>query len=79
MATDESNIGVVLGLICVALALLPWIPFDIWLKRHGHEYITVEVREQLAGGGWGGLLFCGTVGFILAVAAYHFLYQRALS
>lgn len=76
MKPDESNIGIILGLICVALALLPWIPMDLWLKRHGHEYITTEVREGLQSSGPWGLVFCFFVGGILAVAAFHFFYQR---
>jgi hypothetical protein len=76
MKPDESNIGIIFGLICVALALLPWIPFDIWLKRHGHEFITTEVREGLQNAGAWGLVFCFFVGGILAVALYHFFYQR---
>jgi len=74
--TDESNIGIWLGLICVALALLPWIPFDMWLHRHGHEYITTEFREALQDRGNWGLLICFLVFGILGVAAYHFFYQR---
>lgn len=74
--TDESNIGIWFGLICVALALLPWIPFDLWLKRHHHEFITTEVRESLQSAGAWGLVFCGVVGCILGVALYHFFYQR---
>lgn len=75
--TDESNIGIVLGLICVALALLPWILIDQWLKRHHHEYITVEFREAIQGGWWG-FWVVGIVGFILAVAIWHFFYIRGL-
>jgi hypothetical protein len=73
--TDESNIGVWFGLICVALALLPWIPFDMWLKRHGHEYITTEFKEGLQNGVQG-LVICAMLGAILGIAAYHFFYQR---
>jgi hypothetical protein len=75
--TDESHIGIWLGLICVALALLPWIPFDLWLRRHHHEYITTEFREALQDVGNWGLLVCGIVGAILGIALYHFFYQRA--
>lgn len=73
---DESNIGAWLGLICVALALLPWIPMDLWLKRHHHEYITTEAREALQSSGPFGLVFCGILGAILGVALFHFFYQR---
>jgi hypothetical protein len=73
---DESNIGAILGLICVALALLPWIGFDLWLKRHGHEYITTEFREGLQSSGPWGLVICAIIGAILGVALFHFFYQR---
>ena len=77
--TDESHIGIWLGLTCVALALLPWIPFDLWLKRHHHEYITTEFREALQSSGPWGLIIAFFVGGILMVAAYHFAYQRSIS
>lgn len=74
--TDESNIGVWFGLICVALTLLPWIPLDAWLQRHRHEYITTEFRELLTNGGWIALIAMFFIGGMLAVAAYHFFWQR---
>jgi hypothetical protein len=73
---DESNIGIILGLICVALALLPWIPMDLWLKKNGHEVITKEFHELMVQGGWWALVACGVIGAILFIAAYHFFYQR---
>lgn len=76
--TDESNIGWIFGLICVLLTLTPWIGFDLWLKRHHHEYITTEVRELLQGGGWLPIAFMAFVGAVLAIAAYHFFYQRQI-
>jgi hypothetical protein len=76
--TDESHIGIVLGLICVALALLPWIPMDAWLRRHHHEYITTEVREALQSSGYWGAIIVFVVGGLLAVALFHFFYQRGL-
>ena len=74
--TDESPIGIWFGLACVALALLPWIPLDLWLKRHGHELITREFREALQGSGQWGLAICAILGAIFGIAAYHFFYQR---
>jgi hypothetical protein len=76
--TDESSIGIWLGLACVALALLPWIPVDLWLRRHGHEYITSEFREAMQGSGQWGLIICVVIGAILGVALYHFFYQRSI-
>lgn len=77
MKTDESHIGIYLGLICAALALLPWIPADLWLKRHGHEYITTEIREALQASGPWGIIICATLGALLGAAAYHFFYVRS--
>ena len=77
--TDESPIGIWLGLTCVALALLPWVPMDLWLKRHHHEYITTEFREALQDAGPWGMLICFVIGGILAVAGYHFFYQRSVT
>lgn len=76
--TDESHIGIWLGLTCVALALLPWIPFDWWLKKNGHEYITTEFREALQDKGAWGLIVSFFVCGILGVGAYHFYYQKTL-
>lgn len=76
--TDESHVGIWLGLICVALALLPWIPMDMWLRRHRHEYITTEFREALQDASNWGLLICFFIGGILGIALYHFFYQRGV-
>lgn len=74
--TDESPIGAWLGLIYAVLALTGWIPIDLWLARHHHEYITTEVRELLAAGGWRAMLFMTCVGAVLAIGGYHFFYQK---
>lgn len=76
MKTDESSIGIYLGLLALALALLPWIPMDLWLRRHHHEYITTEFREALQGSGPWGLLWCAIIGAMVGVALFHFFYQR---
>lgn len=73
---DESTIGAWLGGIYVMLCLVGWIPIDLWLHRHHHEYITSEVRELLQAGGWGAILFVVLSGAVLALALYHFFYQR---
>lgn len=78
MTTDESNVGIVLGLICVALALLPWIGFDWWLHKHHHEYITTEFREALQAPGWWGLIMVFFIGGILGMAFWHFFYLRSV-
>ncbi len=33
-----------------------WISMDLWLKAHGHEYLTTEFREGLKNPLWGPLL-----------------------
>lgn len=76
--TDKSNIGAYLGLVCVALALLPWIPMDLWLKHHHHKYITTEFREGLQSTGPLGVVMCAVIGAILGAALYHFFYQRQI-
>lgn len=73
---DQSPIGAWLGGIYVCVCLLGWIPIDIWLHKHHHEYITTEVRELLRGGGWGAIVFVCLVGAVLGLAFYHFFYQR---
>lgn len=73
---DESLIGAWLGGVYAVVALLGWIPIDLWLHRRGHEYITTEVRELLKGGGWGAVIFVACVAAVLGVALYHFFYQR---
>lgn len=76
--TDESNIGAWLGLIYASICLVGWIPIDLWLHRHHHEYITTEVRELLQSGSWSAVVFVMLVGAILALAWYHFTYERAI-
>jgi len=76
--TDESNIGVWLWLVLVVVVNALWVGMDMWLHRHGHEYLTVEVREALqAKGAWGLVISCA-VGATLGLAAYHFIYQRGV-
>lgn len=84
--TDESTIGGWLGGIfavsAIAYCTLGWVPIDLWLRKHGHELITTEVRELLLGGGWQAIAFCTIVGSVLGtclfVAGYHFFYQRGV-
>lgn len=73
---DESNIGWWLWLVLTVNINVTWIGMDLWLARHHHEYLTIEVREILAGGGWRGLAFAAMVGATFAIIAYHFFWQR---
>jgi hypothetical protein len=74
--TDESNIAWWFWLILIVGVNATWITMDIWLKRHGHEYLTTEIREILAGGGWSGIIFAAAVGATFGIAYYHFFWQR---
>ena len=47
MKIDESDIPMWLWGLELLLVNM-WIPMDIWLRRHGHEYLTTEFRETLA-------------------------------
>lgn len=73
---EHSHLGVLYGLICVALALLPWIFFDWDLHRRHDEYITTEVREALQSGGWLPLVMVFVTFGLLGVFLFHFLIQR---
>lgn len=44
---DESSIGVWLWLVLIVVVNALWIGMDVWLRRHGHEYLTTEFREGL--------------------------------
>lgn len=76
MKTDESLIGAWLGIAYVVAVLVGWVPIDMWLRRHHHEYITTEAREVLQSGGWRGVIFCFLVAGVVGVGLYHFFWQR---
>jgi hypothetical protein len=71
---DESNIGVYLWIVLLLL-VNTWIPMDIWLRRHGHEYLTDEFREGLQKPGWNIVLIVMTFG-TLGLFVYHFFIQH---
>lgn len=74
--TDESNIGWWLWLVLLVLFNAIWICMDLWLHRHHHEMLTIEVREVLAGGGWRALAAAAFTGATFSVILYHFFWQR---
>lgn len=74
--TDESNIGWWLWLALFIDINATWIGMDLFLRARRHEYLTIEVREILAGGGWRGLGFAAMIGATFAIIAYHFFWQR---
>lgn len=78
MKTDESNIGIILWIILLLNVNVQWIAMDWWLHRHGHEYLTTEVREALQSSGAWGLVISFVVGGVLLMAAFHFAYQRTI-
>lgn len=76
MRVDESNIGIWLWVVLLVEINATWIAMDLWLKAHGHEYLTTEVREGLAHGGWTGIALAAFIGMMLGVMYYHFMWQR---
>lgn len=44
---DESHIGVWFWLILFIEVNATWILMDLWLRAHGHEYLTTEFKEGL--------------------------------
>jgi hypothetical protein len=63
--TDESPIGIWLWVALIIGINITWISMDVWLHRHGHEYLTTEFREGLQNELWGPLvvgLMCFTIG-----------------
>lgn len=73
---DESDLPLIFWVILLVGINALWIWMDLWLHRHGHEYLTIEVREILDGGGWRALLFCAFVGATAGLIFYHFFWQR---
>lgn len=56
MRIDESPIGVWLWLSLIVGINVAWISMDVWLHRHGHEYLTTEFREGLRHPVWGPII-----------------------
>jgi hypothetical protein len=75
---DNSNLGLWIGLTYFVIACLAWIPFDYWLHKRHHPYITTCVRRLMEGGSWYAVLAVGCLGFVFALFVYHFFYERAL-
>jgi hypothetical protein len=75
---DESLIPLFFWLALLISINVEWIAMDIWLRRHGHEFLTTEIREILQSSGpWGlviSFMFFGTIGLMW----FHFAYQRTL-
>ena len=69
MTTDESNIGVILWLVLFVVVNAMWISMDLWLRAHGHEYLTTEFKEGLKSP-WGPFL-AGSVAFTVIAFATH--------
>ena len=69
---DESNIPLIFWFVFLAVTNAMWICGDIWLKRHGHEYLTTEFKEGLKNQVIGPILAFVTVGSFAAFA-WHML------
>ena len=71
MQPDESNIGIVFWIVLLVVVNALWISMDIWLHRHGHEYLTTEFREGLQAPVWG-LILAFLTGGTIGLALFHF-------
>ena len=43
---DESNIGIWLWIVLILGIVATVVVMDLWLHRHGHEYLTTEFKER---------------------------------
>lgn len=75
---DNSNLGLWIGLIYFLVVCLAWVPFDLWLHRHGHPYITTCVRRLMESGTWYAILAVMFLGAVFALFVFHFFYERTL-
>lgn len=73
---DESNIGIWLWLVLIVGINAAWIGMDVWLSKHGHEFLTTEFREGLQNELWGPLL-CFLVAGSVAAFVWHFYVGKA--
>jgi hypothetical protein len=71
---DESHIGIWLWLLEIAF-INAWIPIDLWLRLHNHEYLTTEFKEGLRHPVWGPVL-CFLVAGSVAAFVWHMWNQR---
>jgi hypothetical protein len=70
--TDESSIGIWLWLALIVGVNATWIAMDVWLRKHGHEYLTTEFREGLHNP-WFGPFLLGAVAFTVVAFLTHML------
>ncbi|MDQ1391803.1 MAG: hypothetical protein QOF30_780 [Acidimicrobiaceae bacterium] len=68
---DESNIGIWLWIVLILGIVATVVVMDLWLHRHGHEYLTTEFKEGLRSPVWGAVLVFLTAGTISALV-WHF-------
>jgi hypothetical protein len=68
--TDESTIGVWLWLVFVVWVGGFALGADLWLRAHGHEYLTTEFREGLKSPLWGPIL-AGATAFVVVAFVWH--------
>lgn len=72
---DESNIGIWLWVILIVQTNVEWILMDLWLDRHGHEFLTTEVREALRSPAWAAVVTF-LIGGTISAFCYHMLVQK---
>lgn len=68
--TDESNIGVWLWVVLIVDVNVTWVAMDLWLRAHGHEYLTTEFKEGLSSE-WFGPLVVGLLCFTVGAFCWH--------
>lgn len=69
---DKSNIGIILWFVLVVVINVEWIAVDLWLRAHGHEYLTTEFREGLRNPIWGPFI-AGAIAFTVVTFVTHML------
>lgn len=61
---------VILCWIIQLVLMFAWLPMDIWLHKHGYEYMTTEFKEGLKDTLWCPILFFLTAGTAAAFVGH---------
>ena len=69
---DEKPYGVIAWVVLILLVNAFWIGFDLWARKHNHEYMTTEFREGLRNTLWGPVIM-GLCAFTVAAFLVHML------
>ena len=70
---DEKPYGIYAWVILIVVVNALWISIDVWLGKHGHEYLTTEFREGLRNELWGPFLVFITTGTFAAFMWHMFI------